>query len=252
MQNLSIQGLINARDLGGLAATDGRKIRRHRLIRADALNNLTAAGIEKLRDYGLSTVIDLRTETERNEKPDPAVPGAAILHIPIFEEETAGITREKDSAAKMNSVPDMSRLYRHMVSDDHSVAQLSKVIKAIMAVKDGCVLFHCTAGKDRTGLVAMLLLGILGVSDEDILEDYIYTNVTGADVAYAYRDMVLRKTGNEALAESVKRAFLADESYLLGAMFVVKECGGYTQFFKERLGISEEKIESFRNRIAET
>ena len=249
MQNLSIQGLINARDLGGLVTTDGKQVRKRKLIRADALNNLTSAGIEKLRDYGLNTIIDLRTETERDEKPDPGIQDVAMLQIPIFEEETAGITREKDSTAKMSSVPDMSRLYRHMVSDDHSVAQLAKVVTAIMKVNTGCVLFHCTAGKDRTGVVAMLLLGILGVSDEDILEDYIYTNATGADVAYAYSNMVLKKTGNEALAESVKRAFLADESYLLGAMSVIEGCGGYDQFFRKQLGVADEEIDHFRKRM---
>ena len=249
MQNLSIQGLINARDPGGLAAADGRRIRTGRLIRADALNNLTEAGIETLRAYGLHTIIDLRTQTERSEKPDPVLPGVTMLQIPIFEEETAGITREKDSAAKLNTVPNMDLLYRHMVSDDHSVAQLAKVIRAILSVDDGCVLFHCTAGKDRTGVVAMLLLGSLGVSEEAILEDYLYTNVTGADVANAYSRMVLRKTGDRELAERVQEAFLAKERYLLGAMSVVKEQGGAGQFFRNRLGIEEGELALFRDRM---
>lgn len=249
MQNLSIRGLINARDPGGLAAADGRRVRAHRLIRTEALNNLTEDGAAKLREYGLRTIIDLRTETERNEKPDPVLPGVQLLQIPIFEEETAGITREEGSAAQLSRVPDMDRLYRHMVTDEHSVEQLARVIRAVMATEGGCVLFHCTAGKDRTGVTAMLLLGILGVSDEDILEDYLYTNVTGTAAADAYSSMVFRKTGDAALAENVRRAFLAEESYLSGAMSVIKEHGGYERYFTDRLHIPADEIQRFREKM---
>ena len=250
MQNLSIPGLINARDLGGLVTIDGKQIRHHRLIRADALHNLSKKGKESLlRDYELKAVVDLRTETERREKPDPVIPGVDYMELPLFEESTAGITREEYSSSQLTSVPDMRFLYRHMLSDDFSVRQVAKVVRAIMAVEDGGVLFHCTAGKDRTGVIAMLLLGILGVSADDILEDYIYTNATGADIAFSYSNRVYQKTGDAALAESIKKAFLADEEYLKGAMSIVNECGGYEQFFQDQLKISSDEIMSFRAKI---
>ena len=250
MQNLSIPGLINARDLGGLVTIDGKRIRHHRLIRADALHNLSIMGKESLlRDYELSTIVDLRTKTERREKPDPIIPGVDYLELPLFDESTAGITREDNSFSQMTSVPDMRLLYRHMVSDDFSVRQVAMVIRAIMAVEDGGVLFHCTAGKDRTGVIAMLLLGILGVSEDDILEDYIYTNATGADIAFSYSNMVYHKTGDDTLAESIKKAFLAEEEYLKGAMSIVNECGGYEQFFLDQLKISADEIITFRAKI---
>jgi len=250
MQNLSIPGLINARDLGGLATVDGKRIRHRRLIRADALYNLSKVGkASLLRDYDLKAVVDLRTETERREKPDPVIPDVDYLELPLFEESAAGITREEGSSSQLTSVPDMRLLYRHMVSDDYSVRQVAKVIRTIMAVEDGGVLFHCTAGKDRTGVIAMLLLGILGVSEDDILEDYIYTNATGADIAYSYSNMVYQKTGDAALAERIKKAFLADEEYLKVAMSVVSERGGYEQFFQDQLNISADEIMAYRAKM---
>ena len=222
MHNLAIQGLINARDLGGMKTINGQTVCSKLLIRADALNGLTTKGIQTLvEEYALRTIIDLRTETERREKPDPIIPGVEYLDIPLFEEETAGITREENSSSQLTSVPDMRLLYRHMVSDDYSLQQMAKAIRTTMGVSDGSVLFHCTAGKDRTGVIAMLMLGILGVSEDDILEDYIFTNATGADIAYSYSNMVFQKTGDAALAESIRKAFLADEEYLKEAMSIV-------------------------------
>lgn len=250
MQNLSIPGLINIRDLGGLATVNGKRIRHCRLIRADALHNLSEAGKTRLlQDYKLKVVVDLRTETERREKPDPFIPGVEYLEYPLFEESTAGITREENTSSQLISVPDMRLLYRHMVSDDYSVGQVAKAIRTIISVDEGSVLFHCTAGKDRTGVIAMLLLGILGVHEDDIFEDYIYTNATGADIAYRYSDMVYQKTSDAALAESIKMAFLADEVYLKGAMSIVCEHGGYEQFFYDRLNISCDEINAFRARV---
>lgn len=114
----------------------------------------------------------------------------------------------------------------------------------------GAVLWHCTEGKDRCGLLAAFLLGALGVSREQILEDYLLTNEVNAPKAEAFYQKVLLAGRNEAEAEAVKNIFLAKESYLEAAFDVVYgQFGGMEQFLTEALGVPAESMEKFREKV---
>lgn len=248
MENIKINGMINLRDLGGNKTFDGRTVKSRRILRSDPLNKVDGEGLAILRDkYRLSKVIDLRTDTECGERPDNLPEGAAYLHLPIFSEATAGITRERKTELTMDKAPVMTELYRYMVTDDGALSRISVIISEIMDNDGGASLFHCTAGKDRTGVIAMLILGILGASEDTIMEDYLYTNITALPLSEQYRDLVLRETGDKEYAEAIRMAFLADESYISQALQVVHANGGYESFFVEKLGISEARIDAFRD-----
>ena len=167
MEIIRLKHIKNYRDLGGVKTVDGREIKPHMLIRGTALLAPGPISIAALKDcYNLKTIIDLRTIKERQEKPDVDIEGVEILHMPIINEATAGISHEKKvrSMESLLMMPSMTELYISMVTKD-SLENLVKVLKFILTLPEEkfAVVFHCTAGKDRTGIVAALLLSFLGL-----------------------------------------------------------------------------------------
>lgn len=251
----------NIRDLGGIKTTDGRTVKKGLFIRCGCMNNLNENDISVLKDeYHLKTIIDLRTGQEQLEKPDVLIPGVEYLSIPVFEEATIGITREigtdiknleKNNASKEElraAIPDMVSLYPKMFMDEYSLIQIKKIILCIMKnVKSGSVLFHCTAGKDRTGVIAMIILHILGVPKEEILKDYLLTNKITKREANKYYLLALFFKHDLIIAQKLRKAYLADASYLQSVYDVAKkECGSLDKFIRDRLNVTDEMIDEFK------
>ncbi len=251
---MKFEGMNNARDLGGMVTTDGKKIRKGLFLRTDALDALTDDDVNRLKDQNVSIIIDLRTAQEMAEKPDRPVEGAQYHHIPIFSDAQAGVTHEEsDTLAVFKDLPDMKHLYKEMVLSDDACANVCKALDLIMNNENGCTLFHCVAGKDRTGILAMLILGMLGVSEEDIMEDYLLTNVTGEEIANQIAELVRNRYHNDELAERVRIACIADEGYLNSALdYIHSEFGTIPAYCREKLKISDEEIDAFRKKALET
>lgn len=168
-----IDGTYNLRDTGGYAA-EGGVTRWGTLYRSDALHRLSAGAADAFRALGVGTVVDLRDEHERRDAPSLIDGyGIEVRHAPIFESSgppsSWGSTRLQD-------------LYDHVV-DTHG-ARLARAVAAV-SLSERPVLVHCTAGKDRTGLVVALTLLTVGVDRESVVEDYAHTEsrLAGAWVA---------------------------------------------------------------------
>ncbi len=137
-------------------------------MRSDNISSLNTAGIQAMWDYGIKAVLDLRSEQEIAKSPSPFEPidyGPLYLHVPLVDDETA------DRLSKTPSTPDR---YRMMV--DERQAALGQIFSNIARV-DGPLVFHCFAGKDRTGLVAAMLLSLAGADGDAIAADYAETDV---------------------------------------------------------------------------
>jgi len=260
MNNIPLQGLKNTRDLGGTAVRDGRVVRPRVIIRGAAPAAITDGDAVILtRDFDLKTLIDLRTDAEVAERPDRVPDGVDLIRVPLFADEVIGITRDKKSEAESASgfrvpgPPDMKTLYRFLVEGDIPVAGLRRVFRIIFdtaASNRGSVLFHCSVGKDRTGVVAMLALGILGADEQTIVDDYLYTNVTGEADAQKYYDIAFAATGGDLdLSERTRRAFLAVEDYLRGALDAVAGFGGFDAYFTRVLGFGRGDVDDFRRNM---
>ena len=181
---------LNLRDLGGIPFPGG-VVPKGVYLRGGKLCVLTKEECAELcRKYHIACVIDLRTPIESAEYSDPLPDGVEYLQIPILKDATVGITHEtgsdpmtiirnlrKHPEKLKEMVPDFAALYKDSVTDDYSRSQLDKVVTTLRenARNNKCTLFHCTAGKDRTGIVSMALLKSYGVSDEDIIRDYMRT-----------------------------------------------------------------------------
>lgn len=174
---LDLKGAFNVRDLGGYksqtsSTTDQAKKEQttkwQRFLRADNLFNLTLEDKEQLYKYGVTTIIDLRSSNELQESPNPFANDANIdyHHISLFEDLNPFELVNQDDV--------LLGLYLTALSNRRSA--FAEVFKLMADAKDGVILFHCMAGKDRTGLIAALLLLNAGVSKTDITEDYIITN----------------------------------------------------------------------------
>ncbi len=188
----SLPRSLNFRDLGGIAVGDGGRVPHGLYMRSGKLSVLSAEQCEEMcRQHNITCIIDLRTPVEAQEFPDPVPPGVQYMQVPILSDAVVGITHESGSdplAIMLNLrhhpdqlkqlMPDMGQIYRHMATDPQSRSQIEKVLTTLRdnAAAGRGTLFHCTAGKDRTGVIAMSLLRSLGASDTDIMRDYMRTN----------------------------------------------------------------------------
>jgi protein-tyrosine phosphatase len=169
---LRFDGAHNFRDLGGYAAGDGRPIRWGRLYRADGLHRLSAADLERIRELGVRTVIDLRSEGEIVERGGfpPDFRGVRVHHQPVLDATWTSSPRPSFAGTDDPATAFLVWAYRQMIDD--AGPRFAAAIELLARPASLPAVFHCAAGKDRTGLLAALVLGVLGVDDEVIAADY--------------------------------------------------------------------------------
>ncbi len=169
----TVEGAYNVRDLGGYATSDGKETQMGNFLRADDLTKLTENDIAKLKDAGLALEVDLRSVKETEANPSP-LKGANWVDY-----ENVSMLDGMNSGKMEDVMPEtMGDVYVWLMDNakDAFATEMRLFINT-----DGLRLFHCTAGKDRTGTTAMLLLKLAGVSDEDVLEDYALSEVYSAE-----------------------------------------------------------------------
>ena len=243
---IDFEGLPNTRDLGGLIGADGRRIKPGLLLRSGVLGGFGfAADLERLRDeYRLRLIVDLRDDAELAERPDPmdAFPQVTYLHASIITEETVGITQEKDAAAAARArlkaqggdARDlMASLYPNLLLARPGVEGYRALLRAILNCDDGAALWHCSVGRDRCGMASVLIESALGVSWEDIENDYLATNVF-APVEFTADGMASLRSLNAAR----------------GA--VEAKYGSFLGYISNCLGFSPKDIDVLRSRYLES
>jgi protein-tyrosine phosphatase len=169
-RDLAWDGLLNARDLGGHPTEDGGETRWGSVVRADSVRQLTDEGWKAVVDYGVRTIVDLRSDEELAADPPAELPVEA-LHVPffddrrdVFEEVEAASTGAADHAEATRAV--------YLIFLEHFRANVAAAIRAVARAPEGAVVVHCHGGKDRTGLVTAFLLRLAGVSIPEIAADY--------------------------------------------------------------------------------
>ena len=254
MEIIRLKRLKNYRDLGGIKTVDGRVTKPHMLIRGTTLFDPTLLGIKLLKEqYNLKTIIDLRTQKEMIEKPDVLIDGDEIVHMPIINEAVAGISHEKKvrSFKTLMMMPRMEELYVSMVTAE-SLDNVVKVLKYILTLplQKFSVVFHCTAGKDRTGVISALLLSFLGVDRATVIKDYLLTNKNVQFKAnMAYLGLLITK-GNHKLAHKIKHYFMAEPDFIKASLNrLEKDFGSLNEFFKQKLGFTTEEEKEIKDKF---
>ena len=221
---LALAGTRNTRELGGSPAACGRKTRRHAFLRSDGLSGLTDKDVQMLLDYGVCCVVDLRSESETAAAPSRLadVPGVDYYSIPMLDEAASqGFT---------GGMPErMGDVYVKLLSGRGDA--FARIIRIFAQHSGGTVLFNCTAGKDRTGVTAMLLLLLAGVPCEIVVADYSVSEANMQEIfkqQKAWLEKTFGVTPPDAVFSSAPEeletalAYLAEhygtaESYLLQA-----------------------------------
>lgn len=263
---IELEGLPNTRDLGGMMTKDGRRIKTKKLLRSGQLFFATEKDKEiLLNEYNLGLVVDFRSLSEKEEKPDPQLPGVKYIYNPVMREITKGITRDEKSdkdTVKMiiidmaNDLPRaeryMEEIYENLLNDEYALSQYGKFIDYILENKDKASLWHCTAGKDRAGFATFLLLECLGVDKETIIEDYLLTN------QYVKKDIdkmvnSIKEEYDFPIIEDVVKALFGIKRIYLENVYdtIEKRYGSMESFLKEKIGIDKEKINALRNQFLE-
>ena len=173
-RRLPLEGALNLRDIGGYAGLDGRRVRWGRVFRSDALHALTEADQAMVAGLGLRTIYDLRRDAERERAPSRpcgegvrsvvlAIGGSESVAKELMDQVLSGEVTRADDAFMVDE-------YRRMLDD--AAGDFGRLLGGLAEPGALPALFHCTAGKDRTGVAAALLLLLLGVDRETVLDDY--------------------------------------------------------------------------------
>ncbi|WP_281321946.1 tyrosine-protein phosphatase [Flavobacterium aestivum] len=177
---VALKGEDNMRDLGGYVGADSKRILYHKLFRSGELSTLTAADLEHLTSKEIYQIIDLRTTTERTEKPDVTIKGTVHYELSLLDESnslTSGGATSSNSvmglilSGKVKAEEIMIPAY---AVDDIKIAQWTKIFDLLESGQT--TLWHCTAGKDRAGMTSALVLYSLGVDKKVIIEDFMKSN----------------------------------------------------------------------------
>jgi protein-tyrosine phosphatase len=238
----------NFRDVSGpdtaYAGADGRTLRRGVAYRSNELQ-LTDTDVESLARLGIGAIYDLRTDHEVEAHPDAHVPGTRWQHL-----EVTGIPMDAVStlADRRTAHDVMLQVYRGFVEVEGARAAFATLLRSI-ADSDAPVLFHCTAGKDRTGWAAALLLHLAGVDDETVLEDYLLTNTFSSATREKYLGLVREHLGADKV-DVYERVMVADEAYLQAAYDAVTATyGDRLGYLRDGLGLKDATVSALRDRM---
>jgi protein-tyrosine phosphatase len=172
-REIKLQGAVNFRDIGGYATKDGRHVKWGKLYRSADLSRLTAGGLDTMNKLSIEYIADFRGPNEVKTAPDKIPAAATRVSLPAGSEHTGDSAYMKQL---LQSVKDSGLV--PFYSDIHALGDRYKPLFAelLRVNADSAVLFHCTAGKDRTGIAAALILYALNVDDKKIMEDYLASN----------------------------------------------------------------------------
>lgn len=274
----------NARELGGIRLKDGRHVRRGLLLRTTQLNGATEEDLRRLReDYRLSLILDMRDEDEIRQAPDPEIPGAKWVQIPIIDFEemkqniAARVQGHRDDIPRVDPenfswetvVEQMIYLLREELRTGQKSAGLNEsyadylkgklgreklglFFHELAANDRGAALWHCFTGKDRTGIAAGLILEVLGADYDTIAADYEVSNLYFAD-RIAGMEAMLRARGveEEILPPILGMAGVYRPMMDTAWQYMYDSWGSPVGYLKEACGVTEEELEILRRRYIE-
>ena len=254
--HVPLQGASNFRDFGGYKGSLGT-LQSGRLFRSDRLSALNASDGATLEELGINLVIDLRRGSEVQEHPTrwPVTPAPELWHVPVFEDGA-----DHNTLQQLVSVPEarrdptvsariMVQIYRSMILDPGPRAQFRRIFERLAADGAPTLLAHCSGGKDRTGVFAALVQGVLGVHRDDIVADYLLTDryYDGLANIEARTSQIFEHEDFEFSIDAMVPIFSARQEYLEAALSEVEQhYGDIEGFVTQGLEISPDMLQKLR------
>ena len=260
---LGLQNATNARDLGGHLTRDGRRVRTGALFRAGALDKLSEADVAILAELKLACVVDFRDAHEARRAPDRLpTPVPAVMTLPVLDDaahkDTFGLIGRvvrgtadpsalealREDAAGGGAAGMMANLYRGFVSGAGPRAAFAQTLRLVADPDRLPLLFHCTAGKDRTGWLSAVILDALGVDRETIVADYLQTN----EVAVGLEDVILSLLDGKVPDPRVILPMVQARAAYLEAGFAEADrlYGGMAGYLRDGLEVDDSRLAALR------
>lgn len=260
VDRLVLPTVANLRDVGGWVTSDGRSVQRDLLFRSAALDRASTADRDRLRDLGIRTIYDLRSVREVASGPDPVIDDVRGIHLDVLADSAvvaapAGLDKVLTDPAEMARTNE--RLAdgagaRRMIDSYGQFITLASARTAygtlFRGLADGAVsLFHCAAGKDRTGWAAAAFLTLLGVGRDAVYEEYLLTNELFLPTVQSVFERFAAAGGDPELLRpllSVREAYLDNAFATLAEQY-----GTIENYFDDGLGIGTDVQQALRDRF---
>jgi protein-tyrosine phosphatase len=237
---IALEGAVNFRDLGGYATLDGRRTRWRVLFRADGLSELSQTDFSVMRDLGIRTVVDLRSghEVEQSRFDVEAHP-VDFHHFPFI-----------------NQLPDVEQWdrrpgllgaqYKEMLDD--AAPQIIGALEVLTAADSRPAVFHCTAGKDRTGLLSALVLSLLGVPEETVVADYA---LSGEAMERLRAKLIVKYPDSKDTISDIDEVFSANPANMVELFAYLRERYGSVTEYAGAVGVPDAVVARLREELLE-
>ncbi len=248
VRRLPFENLYNARDLGGYPCENGKSTKWHQFVRSEDLSKVSKKDIESLKKYGVKTIIDLRGEAEIIKSPNPLKNNDDFnyFNVSLIDEDASNILTF-DFSKYGDDI--LGNLYVDILENKQK--EIKKIFNIISENTEGAILYHCTAGKDRTGVLTMLLLGLVHVYKADIVNDYSLTNY------YLCQNPHFQKNINLLKDETKPKEFLDKLRHLLSSNhsfiekpyeYIVANHNTFEEYLVH-IGLEEKDINNVKNKL---
>ena len=254
---LDVTGISNAWSLEGYVSGNGKKVKSNKLYRAGKLCNATEKDLIMLtKKYNINVIVDFRSKDEAHSEPDPEINGVKNILIPILESDS--LNQQAVVDIYRNTGGDTGKMYLEMVragvlhdnlyteffDSDICMAGYREFFNILLENNSGAVLWHCTGGKDRTGIASVMLLTLLDVDKEAVIEDFSRINILNRKKMEYIASEVKKHTDDPE--EIWQAAILSGVSVPhLNMVYekAQKEFGCMKAYIQNRIGLSDSQIE---------
>ena len=254
-QSLGLEGVINARELGGYELPDGSHVKKGKLLRGGCLQLVTRNDVDKLSgELKVCQIFDFRTEMETRHFPDADIPGASRLWLPTIDERTE---KPGETSLPHEAYADLAKyllmhssekfvqevahnLYPSLVTNEYTQLQYAAFLQIIANHPGDTFYWHCSQGKDRTGLGAAFLLAALGADRELILADYNISADYYHDEVWALGAQVLRLGGGEDELKVIRTFIGVNTEYFVETLDIIEnQYGGMEAYLRNQLCLTD-------------
>jgi protein-tyrosine phosphatase len=246
-RSLAWDGCFNVRDLGGLETASGGRTRHGAVVRADNVRRLSAAGWQAALDHGVRRLVDLRFEGEERDEPIPPE-GVDVVAVSLFGQHDPRVERAFDE--RMRDADDIASVFAAGYIQTLAEAP-ERVVAAVAAVADSDhadgIVIHCFAGKDRTGIVSALLLGVAGVPDEIVAADYAESEPNVKPLFGKW----IATAATESELELRRRIIQAPSATMVTVLAWLRDSTGGAAGYLRQTGLTGEQIARLRMRLVE-
>jgi len=250
---VTIDGVLNVRDLGSYQSVDPSFVTKPSLMyRSGEVSGITEEGKSQLKALGITHIFDLRSDPEmaKWQSPIPQIDGVEVIHAPVFKNEdySPEVMAKKFKLYSANKTEAFMELYTQIM--DNAGPSFRTILRHIRDNPNSGCIFHCTAGKDRTGILAALLLKLAGVDDQTIAEDYALTRV-GREPA---REKIMARLREEPLFASNNEAALnmfscRSDTMVAFLVLLEEKYSGVEGYLKGVVQLTDEDISAVRTNI---